>query len=257
MNSSMFDLTGRVAVVTGGASGLGGAITRGLSAAGAVVAVLDRDAETAAQLLGELPKGSFPAASYTADVTDSRSVQEAADAIAAAHGPAEILVNCAGVAHRSPAEDFPEEEFDRVIAINLKGTFLTCQAFGRQMLENGRGSIINVASTGGFIAYPLAAAYLASKGGVIQLTRSLALEWTPRNVRVNAIAPTLFDTPLTQGTRRTNTLTNEYIEERSLRGSEPITTPEDVVGAVIFLASDASPRVVGHTLPVDDGYLIV
>jgi NAD(P)-dependent dehydrogenase (short-subunit alcohol dehydrogenase family) len=165
----------------------------------------------------------------------------------------DVLVNSAGTAFRSPAEDFPEEQLDRILALNLKGTYLPCQAFGRHMLSQGKGSIINIASIGGFNAYPHASAYLASKGGVVQLTRGLALEWIGK-VRVNGIAPTLFETPLTaQGAQRSS-VTSDFITARFLR--EGLGQPHQIVGAAVFLASDASELVTGHTLPVDDGYLI-
>ena len=142
-----------------------------------------------------------------------------------------------------------------MLAVNLKGTYLTAQAFGRAMLAAGSGSIVNVASIGGFAAYPHASAYQASKGGVVQLTRALALEWVDRGVRVNAIAPTLFETPMTAAGARASTVTSDFIRARMLR-ADRVGQPHEIVGAAIFLASDASALVTGHVLPVDDGYLI-
>lgn len=245
-----FSLEGRVAAVTGGASGLGAAICAGLAQAGARVAVLDVDAARAQQVADELGDAAFAVA---CDVTDAAAVEAAAAEVAAAGGRADVLVNSAGTAFRSPAEDFPEEQLDRVLALNLKGTYLPCQAFGRRMLEQGGGSIVNIASIGGFVAYPHASAYLASKGGVVQLTRGLALEWVGR-VRVNAVAPTLFDTPMTSRGAKTSTVTSDFIEARLLRPG--LARPHQIVGAAVFLASDAAELVTGHTLPVDDGYLI-
>jgi NAD(P)-dependent dehydrogenase (short-subunit alcohol dehydrogenase family) len=181
-------------------------------------------------------------------------VERAARDIQASHGRIDILVNSAGTAFRSPAEDFPEPELDRVISLNLKGTYLPCQSFGRRMLSQGSGSIINLASIGGFVAYPHASAYLATKGGVVQLTRGLALEWVGK-VRVNGLAPTLFETPLTSQGARRSTVTSDFIERRFLRTGR-LGQPPEIVGAAVFLASDASALVTGHTLPVDDGYLI-
>lgn len=251
--ASAFSLRGRVAAVTGGASGLGATICAGLAQAGAAVAVLDVDDEQAAQVAADVDDAGGDAISLHCDVTDSASVRDAAQAIVDRSGSVDVLVNSAGTAFRSPAEDFPEEQLDRVLALNLKGTYLSCQAFGRHMLEHGCGSIVNIASIGGFVAYPQASAYLASKGGVVQLTRGLALEWIGR-VRVNGIAPTLFDTPLTSRGERSSTVTSDFIGARSLRPQ--LGRPHQVVGAVVFLASDASELVTGHTLPVDDGYLI-
>jgi NAD(P)-dependent dehydrogenase (short-subunit alcohol dehydrogenase family) len=251
--ASAFSLDGRVAAVTGGGSGLGAAIGAGLAQAGATIAVLDVDDEQAEQVVNAIAGSGGEAFAVRCDVTDSASVRAAAAEIVEIAGRVDVLVNSAGTAFRSPAEDFPEEQLDRVLAVNLKGTYLPCQAFGRHMLEQGTGSIVNVASIGGFVAYPHASAYLASKGGVVQLTRGLALEWIGK-VRVNGIAPTLFDTPLTSQGARRSSVTSDFIEARFLRPGLP--KAHHVVGAAVFLASDASALVTGHTLPVDDGYLI-
>jgi NAD(P)-dependent dehydrogenase (short-subunit alcohol dehydrogenase family) len=251
--ASAFSLDGRVAAVTGGGSGLGAAISAGLAQAGATVAVLDVDAEQAGRVAAAIVDDGGAAFAQACDVTDAAAVRDTAAAIVARAGRVDVLVNSAGTAFRSPAEDFPEEQLDRVLALNLKGTYLPCQAFGRHMLERGAGSIVNIASIGGFVAYPHASAYLASKGGVVQLTRGLALEWIGK-VRVNGIAPTLLDTPLTaQGARRSS-VTSDFIQARMLR--EGLPPAHHVVGAAVFLASDAAALVTGHTLPVDDGYLI-
>jgi NAD(P)-dependent dehydrogenase (short-subunit alcohol dehydrogenase family) len=252
--SKLFNLENRVAVVTGGASGLGAAIAAGLAQAGAAIAVVDVDGERAAEVCASITDAGGTAASFTADVTNSSAVDGVVAEVVAGLGGVDVLVNSAGTAFRSPAEEFPEDRFDAVVALNLKGTFLTCQRFGRQMLEKGTGSIVNIASIGGVIAYPHTSAYLASKGGVVQLTRALALEWIGR-VRVNAIAPTLFNTPMTAGQATRSTVTSDFIQQRMLRAGR-VGEPRELVGAAVFLASDASSLVTGHTLPVDDGYLI-
>jgi NAD(P)-dependent dehydrogenase (short-subunit alcohol dehydrogenase family) len=252
---SLFDLESRVAVVTGGGSGLGAAIAAGLAQAGAAIAVVDVDSGRAAETSAAIAEAGGTAAAFTADVTDSSAVDGVVADVVDALGGVDVLVNSAGTAFRSPAEEFPEERFDAVLELNLKGTFLPCQRFGRHMLERGKGSIVNIASIGGVIAYPHTAAYLASKGGVVQLTRALAVEWIGR-VRVNAIAPTLFDTPMTAGLATRSTVTSDFIVKRMLREGR-LGEPHELVGAAVFLASDASALVTGHTLPVDDGYLIV
>jgi NAD(P)-dependent dehydrogenase (short-subunit alcohol dehydrogenase family) len=253
--AGLFSLENRVAVVTGGASGLGAAIAAGLAQAGAAIAVVDVDTERAAGVCASIAGAGGTAAPFTADVTDSSSVDRAVAEVVSGLGRVDVLVNSAGTAFRSPAEEFPEDRFDAVVALNLKGTFLACQRFGRYMLEQGKGSIVNIASIGGLIAYPHTAAYLATKGAVVQLTRALAVEWIGR-VRVNAIAPTLFNTPMTAGLATSSTVTSDFIVERMLREGR-LGEPPEVVGAAVFLASDASSLVTGHTLPVDDGYLIV
>jgi NAD(P)-dependent dehydrogenase (short-subunit alcohol dehydrogenase family) len=251
----LFDLQGRVAAIAGGGSGLGAAIGAGFAQAGATSVILDVSEEAATATAAAIEAEGGRAASIQLDVTDKVAVDAAADRIVDEHGRVDVLVNSAGTAFRSPAEDFPEEEFDRVVGLNLKGTYLGCQAFGRKMLAAGKGSIINLASIGGFIAYPHASAYLSSKGGVVQMTRGLALEWLDRGVRVNAIAPTLFRTPLTERVGKVSSVTSDFIVARMPREGR-LGQPPDIVGAAIFLASDASALVTGHTLPVDDGYLI-
>jgi NAD(P)-dependent dehydrogenase (short-subunit alcohol dehydrogenase family) len=253
--SSLFSLDGRVAAVTGGGSGLGAAIAAGFAQAGAAVAVLDVNDEGAAGTVAAIEEDGGRAVAMPVDVTAKSAVDAVADRVVEELGRVDVLVNSAGTAFRSPAEDFPEEEFDRVVGLNLKGTYLPCQAFGRKMLAAGKGSIVNIASIGGFIAYPHASAYLSSKGGVVQLTRALALEWVDRGVRVNAIAPTLFRTPMTERVGKISSVTSDFIIARLPREGR-LGEPHEVVGAAIFLASAASSLVTGHTLAVDDGYLI-
>ncbi len=188
------------------------------------------------------------------DVTSKSEVEALADQVVAEHGRVDILVNSAGSAFRSPAEEFPEDRFDFILDLNLKGTYLCCQAFGRRMLEQGKGSIINLASIGSFVAYPWASAYLASKGGVLGVTRALALEWRDRGVRVNGIGPTLMDSPLTRAAAQRTSITADFIKARMLRPR--LGLPRELIGAAIFLASDAAELVTGHTIMCDDGYLV-
>ncbi len=251
--ATMFDLRDRVAVVTGGGSGLGAAIAIGYAQAGVRVVIADVNDEGAAATRALIDAQGGVATTIHLDVTDKAAVDAAADAVIASHGRVDILVNSAGSAFRSPAEDFPEDKFDFILDLNLKGTYLCCQAFGRKMLAQGKGSIINLGSIGAFIGYPWASAYLASKGGVLGVTRGLALEWRDRGVRVNAIGPTLMDSPLTRQAAQTTSITADFIKARMLRPR--LGLPRELIGAAIFLASDAADLVTGHTLMCDDGYL--
>ena len=253
--ADLFRLDGRVAAVTGGSSGLGAAMAKGLAQAGAALAIVDVNDEGAARTVATIEEQGGRAVAMHCDVTDKAAVDALADRVVSELGGVDVLVNSAGMAFRSPAEEFPEEEFDRIIALNLKGTYLCCQALGRKMLDRGSGSIINLASIGAFISYPHASAYNASKGGVLNLTRVLALEWIDRGVRVNGIAPGLCDSPLTRARAKQSSVTSDFLQARMLRPE--LILPRELVGTAIFLASDASARVTGHTVLVDDGYTAV
>jgi len=249
----LFGLDGRIAIVTGGASGLGAAFSKGLAAVGATVVIADINEELAGEVVNAIEDAGGAAEFRAVDVTDVGAVAAFAGDVGSVHGRIDVLVNSAGAAHRSPIESFTEEAYDRILALNLKGTYFVSQAAGKQMLEQGKGSIVNIASIGGFIAYPDASAYLASKGGVVQVTRSFALEWHGK-VRVNAIAPGLVDSPLLQKVLASSgsTTTVDFIQQRMLG---PMLSPDDLVAAAIFLAGDGASKVTGHTLVVDDGYL--
>jgi NAD(P)-dependent dehydrogenase (short-subunit alcohol dehydrogenase family) len=236
----LFDVSGRVAVVTGAGSGLGAAMAIGFGQVGVSVIAADVNlsgAETTAETI-RAEGGSAEAMKL--DVTRREQCFD--------------LANSAGSAFRCAAEEFPEEKFDAIIALNLKGSYLCCQAFGQIMLAQSKGSIINIASIGSFIAYPWASAYLASKGGVLQITRALALEWRSRGVRVNGIAPTLMDSPLARAAAKSTSITSDFIKARMLRPRPGL--PRELIGTAIFLASDASELVTGHVVVCDDGYLV-
>lgn len=248
----LFRLDGQTAVVVGGAGGLGAAISRGLAEAGAAVAVADANPDQAKQVADGVIRDGGRALAVEVDTSARDSVETMAAEVESRLGAIDILVNSAGVTHRSPAVDFPEPEWHRILAVNLTGVFVACQMIGRRMVARHRGRIINLASIAGQIGLSGTVAYSASKGGVIMLTRALAVEWAPHNVRVNAIAPSWFGTALGDLIHREP----EYAE-RSMRRVPfgRMGKPDELIGAVLYLASDASSMVTGHVLAVDGGTL--
>ncbi len=251
--ASLFDLSGRVAVVTGAGSGLGAAISIGYAQLGVTVVLADINRGGLDATLATIRDQGGRAVAVELDVTKREQCFDLAARLQADHGRVDILVNSAGSAFRSPAEDFPEDKFNFILDLNLKGTYFCCQAFGNVMLAQGKGSIINLASIGSFNAYPWASAYLASKGGVLQVTKALALEWRERGVRVNGIGPTLMESPLTKAAASRTSITADFIKARMLRPR--LGLPRELIGTAVFLASDASELVTGHIVMCDDGYL--
>ena len=251
--ANLFDLRGRVAVVTGGGSGLGAAMSIGLAQVGVAVVVADVNLPGAEATHATITEQNGKSVAALLDVTSRTAVVALADKVERDFGRVDILINSAGSAFRSPAEDFPEDMLDLILNLNLKGTYLCCQVFGQKMLSQGKGSIINVASIGSFTAYPWASAYLASKGGVLQLTKALALEWRTRGVRVNGIGPTLMNSPLVRAAALKSSVTSDFIKARMIRPR--LGLPRELIGTAIFLASDASELVTGHIVMCDDGYL--
>ena len=252
----LFGLTGRVAVVTGASSGLGVGFATALAQAGASLVLAARRADRLESLAAELGEAGVDVLPVACDVTDSSQVEALKDACLERFGRVDILVNNAGTTEVVPAEDETEEAFLRVLNVNLNGSFYCAQRFGRVMLDAGAGSIINVASIFGFVgsgSIPQAG-YAASKGAVVNMTRELAAQWARRGVRVNGIAPGFFRSEMTE---------EMFADERSmswLRKKTPAGRPgevEELAGAVIFLASDASSYVTGQTIAVDGGWTAV
>jgi len=245
-------LVGRTAMITGAGSGLGRAISVAFAEAGARVAVADVALEKAVETVEMIKRQSGEAIAERLDVTKRSEVEAITNEVIERFGSLDILVNSAGRAIRGTALDYREEDWATIIAVNLTGTFFCCQAAGRHMASQRRGKIINIASIGGFIAYPGSIAYLASKGGVVQLTKGFAVELASYNVQVNAIAPSLFETPMTASTR-SDQESYKYFIERTPAGRKG--RPEEITGAALFLAGDSSSMVTGHTLAVNGGYL--
>ena len=252
MSLDLFRLDGQVAVVTGGAGGLGAAIARGLAGAGAAVAVADVDAGRAKSIADQIAAGGGRALPLEVDVVSADSVRRMAADVESRLGPVDVLVNSAGITHRAPAVDFPESEWHRVIGVNLTGVYLPCQIVGRGMVARRRGRIINIASIAGEIGLTGTVAYAASKGGVVMLTRALAVEWAPHNVRVNAIAPSWFESNIGDIIHR-----EPGYADRSMRRVPfgRMGKPDELIGAALYLASEASSMVTGHVLAVDGGTL--
>jgi NAD(P)-dependent dehydrogenase (short-subunit alcohol dehydrogenase family) len=246
------DLTGRTAVVIGATSGLGKAIALGLADAGADVVPTGRRAKLAAEAAREVEARGRRSLVIAADVSDTSSIQELADTVVERFGKVDILVNAAGRTIRRPTLDVSDDEWDGIMDTNLTGMLRGCRAFGRHMIERRYGRIINVGSLTSVVALYEVAAYGASKAGVAALTKSLAVEWAPHGVCVNAILPGVFRTAL-----------NEGLLDGTERGRELLTRtpmrrfgqPEEVAGAAVFLASDAAGFVTGHLLAVDGGFL--
>jgi D-threitol dehydrogenase (NAD+) len=244
-----FGLDGKVALVTGGASGIGAAIVDTFVAKGARVAVVDLDGDAAAKKAAE--HGGL-ASGYGCDVTDPSAVDAAVDAVLAEYGHIDILVNSAGVAILAPAEDLTVSAFDTTISVNLKGTFLVCQAVGRHLLAQGSGKIINLASQAASVALDQHAAYCASKFAVVGLSKVLASEWAGRGVTVNTVSPTVVLTEL--GRKAWEGPKGDALKAQIPTGRFAL--PEEIAATVLFLASGAADMVNGADLLVDGGYTI-
>lgn len=250
--STMFDLNGRVCVVTGGGRGIGKSIAAALAAHGGKVVVSGRSEDTLKQAVDEIRADGGSADWVTADMQEEAAIVRLADAVAERFGPAHVLVNNAGVnAIYKGVEKTSLDEWNTIIGTNLTGVFLTCREFGRQMLAEGRGSIINISSIGGLTGLGKTASYCASKGGVELLTKSMAIDWAQKGVRVNCVAPAYVETDLTSGLA-THPVLGAKIAGRTPMGRFGKT--DEVAGAVVFLASDASAYVTGASIAVDGGW---
>ena len=254
MYLNRFKLDGRVAVVTGGAQAIGLACVEALCEAGAEVYIADKNPTAAASAQAVMAEKDYKTYFVEMDVTDSKAVDAAAARVMRDKGRVDVLVCSAGIARSDTrAEDLTDEHWLDVVNVNLNGLFWCCRAFGRPMLAAGRGSIINIGSMSGSIVNKPQpqAQYNASKAGVHHLTKSLAAEWAPRGVRVNAVAPTYINTPLLAYARRNKPMFDMWIDGTPMGRIGEV---DEIASVVLFLASDAASLMTGSIVVADGGY---
>jgi NAD(P)-dependent dehydrogenase (short-subunit alcohol dehydrogenase family) len=248
----LLDLAGKNAVIIGGTSGIGLALTRGLAQAGANVIPTGRRLEQVQAAVAEVTRSGRRSFTQPCDVTDASSIERLLHAVLAEFRSVEILVNCAGRTKRSPSLDFPESDWNAILETNLTGTLRACRIFARHMMERHYGRIINIASLSSFVALFEVAAYSASKAAVASLTKSLAIEWARFGICVNALVPGVFRTELNAGLLDGTERGREFLLRTPMRRFGQL---DELAGAAVFLASDAASFVTGHLLAVDGGFL--
>lgn len=247
-----FSLTGRVAIVTGATKGLGRGIAHGLAEAGAKLVVVSRNQKECDAVALELQEKGASSLAYAADLRNLASIQALVEAVVKQFGRIDILINNAGAAVTKPPEAMTEEEWDFVMDLNLKGAFFTAQQVGSQMIKQQYGKIINIGSIFSFVGDANIVSYCASKGGLVQMTRSLALAWARHNISVNAIAPGYITTELNKETLNEGKVFNHLMKNTPARRLGEV---KDVVGAAVFLASSASDYMTGQSIVIDGGWL--
>lgn len=249
----MFQLTGKTAIVTGASRGIGEAIAKGFAMAGADLVLISRNKEALEAVAKQIEQIGRKALPINADIGIPGDISRVIETALKFFPRIDILLNNAGI---SPvlkrSEEITLAEWEEIVRVNLTGTFLSCQAAGKPMIQQGGGKIINMVSVGAVVGFPRQAAYCATKGGILQLTKVLALDWAKFNIQVNAIGPAYLETDLTKGMRESKII-SESLLRRTPMGR--FGKPEEVVGAAVYLASDASSYVTGQTLFVDGGWL--
>jgi len=253
MTHRIFSLIGKTALVTGASRGIGEAIAKGLAQAGADLILVSRNATLLEKVAKEIEGYGRKALPIAADIGDAEEIQGAVDIALKTFTKIDILVNNAGISPiLKKAEEVTLKEWEEIVRVNLTGTFFFCQAVGKMMIQQGGGKIINMVSVGAVVGFSRQIAYCATKGGILQLTKVLAIEWTRYNIQVNAIGPAYLETELTKGMRESKIISDNLLQ-RTPMGR--FGKPEEIVGAAIYLASEASSYVTGQTVFVDGGWL--
>ena len=253
MKRPELSLENRSALITGASGGIGGAIAKTFAAAGAKLFLHGTSEEKLKPLLDELQAEGYAYPAKAIVLTTPRDARELVDAAVGDMGRIDVLVNSVGINRPQKSEEITEANWDDVLNINLKMLFFVTQAAGKEMIKQGGGKIVHISSQAGMVALPLRAAYCSSKGGVNQITRTLALEWAQHNINVNAVAPTFVRTPFTERMFQDEDFKKYVIDSIPLGR---MATPDEVAHATLFLASELANMITGHILTVDGGWTI-
>jgi 2-deoxy-D-gluconate 3-dehydrogenase len=250
--SQYFDLKGKTAVITGGTGGLGNAVCKGLAEAGVGLAIADINAERLQETAGLLESSGVKVITAKTDVTDPQSLEGFVDQAVSAFGKIDILVNCAGITIKKPILEQTLDEWNKVLNVNLTAVFLGSKLVVPHMRKANGGKIINFCSMGSFVSITTSGAYCAAKGGLLQLTKVMAMEWAPYNIQVNAVAPGFFNTPIASGIKNNREAYNKLMIKSPMKRLAEV---DELVGTILYLASPATNFITGVCIPVDGGFL--